>query len=278
VTGFASAWLDRREPVDRRSRSDALVQALANHAAGRALWRVVDLGCGTGANLRATAARLAADQHWTLLDHDPALIAVARDRLAAWADRAEPEEGGLALRKGSRRISVRFRNVDLAADLDAALGDGVDLLTASAFFDLVSPTFIDACAHAAAERGAAFYAVLTYDGRQRLAPEDAADAAILAAFNAHQANDKGFGPAAGPAAAQCLRAAFAARGYRVCEADSPWRLDAGDAALIGELVAGIAEAARATGSPAASTIAAWAGLRRTAAFVGHTDTLALPES
>ena len=276
MTGFASAWLDRREPVDARSRSAALLSALARHAAGQERYRVVDLGCGTGANLRATAAHLGHVQHWTLIDHDPELIAAARERLWAWADEARLEPGRLVLRKGARRIEVLFRNVDLAADLKTAFEDAVDLVTASAFFDLVSASFIDACARIIAARRAAFYAVLTYDGRQSFTPQHPADAAIRAAFNAHQQGEKGFGPAAGPAAPAQLRAAFAATGFRVREGDSPWRLGADDRALMGELIEGVAAAARATGRLDLGTTAAWAAVARSTAFVGHTDMLALP--
>ena len=55
MSDFSAAWLDLREPVDHRSRNRKLERALAKHFDG---WRpitVVDLGCGTGSNLRAIA-------------------------------------------------------------------------------------------------------------------------------------------------------------------------------------------------------------------------------
>jgi hypothetical protein len=118
--------------------------------------------------------------------------------------------------------------------------------------------------------------VLTYDGDQRWVPEHDADAALLEAFHAHQARDKGFGPSAGPNAPDALSDAFSGRGYSVSEADSAWRLGAGDEALIGELAKGFAEAARETGRVDAQAIAAWLAVSRTGAVVGHADTLALP--
>ena len=96
-TGFSAQWLDRREPADHRARNRKLEHALAKHFDG---WRpitVVDLGCGTGSNLRATAPLLGPEQHWTLVDHEQALLDAAAKRLTAWADGADWKEGKLAL-------------------------------------------------------------------------------------------------------------------------------------------------------------------------------------
>jgi hypothetical protein len=62
----------------------------------------------------------------------------------------------------------------------------------------------------------------------------------------------------------------------VSEGDSAWRLGAGEEALIAELAAGFAQAVRETGLVDAPTIADWRAVSRTAAIVGHADTLALP--
>ena len=275
-TGFSAQWLDRREPADHRSRNRKLEHALAKHFDG---WRpitVVDLGCGTGSNLRATAPLLGPEQHWALVDYEQALLDAAAERLAAWADGADWKDGKLALFKGAKRINVEFRRADLARDLEAALGANANLVTASALFDLVSAPFIAAFAAAIAARKSAFYTVLTYDGDQRWTPEHEADAALSEAFHAHQRRDKGFGPAAGPDAPDALSEAFAGVGYTVSEGDSAWRLGAGDEPLIAELAAGFADAVRETGQVDAATIAAWRAVTRTAAVVGHADTLALP--
>jgi SAM-dependent methyltransferase len=275
MSGFAPAWLDLREGVDHRSRNRKLAGALAKHFDG---WRpitVVDLGCGTGSNLRATAPLLGPEQHWTLVDNDQGLLDVAAERLAAWADGADRQGGTLALFKGAKRIDVEFRCANLAGDLEGALGPNANLVTASALFDLVSPEFIARLAAAVVARKSAFYTVLTYDGDQRWAPEHEADAALTAAFNAHQRRDKGFGPAAGPDAPDALSEAFAAAGYPVQEGDSAWRLGAGDEALIAELAAGFADAAGETGQVDAQTILAWRSSPHAGAVVGHSDTLAL---
>ena len=158
------------------------------------------------------------------------------------------------------------------------LAPSANLVTAAALFDLVSAEFIGKFAAALGRRKSAFYTVLTYDGDQRWTPEHEADAVLLEAFNSHQKRDKGFGPAAGPDAGDALSEAFSAAGYSVEEADSAWRLAESDAALIANLANGFADAARETGLVDAPTIDGWRAITRTAAVVGHTDTLAIPRS
>jgi SAM-dependent methyltransferase len=276
MSGFSAAWLDLREAADHRSRNKKLAHALARHFDG---WRpitIIDLGCGTGSNLRATAPLLGPEQHWTLVDIDAQLLDAALARLTAWADGTDRLQEKLVLFKGAKRITVEFRAADLARDLDAALGPNANLVTASALFDLVSTDFIGKFAAALARRRSGFYTVLTYDGDQRWTPEHEADATLLAAFNAHQTRDKGFGPAAGPDAADSLSDAFSALGYAIEEGDSAWRLGAGDERLIANLAAGFAEASAETGLVDAGAVAGWRAVTRIAAIVGHTDTLALP--
>jgi len=275
MSGFDARWLDLREPVDHRSRNEELARALARRFADRAI-AVLDLGCGTGSNLRATAPLLGPVQHWTLVDHDPALLQAAIQRLSSWADTAECRGAELALSRRGKQILVRLRSADLARDLEPVLAVEAELVTASALFDLASADFIAEVAAAVARSRAAFYTVLTYNGVQRWTPKHEGDGAMAAAFRRHQAGDKGFGAAAGPMAPSLLAAAFDAAGYWVSDGDSGWRLEAGDEALIAELAAGFAAAVGETDLVPQVKIAEWQALPRTGALVGHTDTLALP--
>jgi hypothetical protein len=151
------------------------------------------------------------------------------------------------------------------------------LVTAAALFDLVAPAWIEGLARATAAAGAVFYTALSYDGTERWTPPHPADAAMLAAFVAHQGRDKGFGPAAGPAATELLARAFRAHGYAVSTAASPWRLGPGDAALIRALAQGTVAAVRETGVVPEETIRGWLGARlaATACEIGHADLLAV---
>lgn len=276
MSGFAASWLDLREPADHRSRSEDLAKMLARHLDRRSHISVLDMGCGTGSNLRGTAPWLGPDQHWTLVDYDPALLEAAQARLSAWASRSEKCNNQLVLHKDGKRITVELRRADMASDLDRVFTARPDLVTASALFDLGSADFISEVAAEVVRCRAAFYTVLTYNGKQRWTPKHDADAAMASAFRAHQTRDKGFGESAGPMAPALLSAAFDAAGYSVSEGDSAWRLEAGDEALIAELIPGFAGAVRETALVPEPKLDAWIRVRRTGALVGHTDTLALP--
>jgi SAM-dependent methyltransferase len=279
MSGFSADWLALREPADHRARDRELAQSLAERFSARDRVAIVDLGCGAGSNLRALAPVLPPRQDWRLVDHDPALLAEARDRIARWADEERSEADGLLVRKADKHLSVVFRQANLAADLEGALSGTVDLVTAAALFDLVSPAWIERFTDAVVARGASFATALTYNGEERWEPPHPADAEMLAAFHRHQQGDKGFGGSAGPRATTLLADAFQRRGYAVRAGESPWRLEPGrDAPLIAELALGIAQAVRETRLVPEPTISAWLEARLSGAVctVGHTDLLAVP--
>lgn len=273
---FSPEWLSLREPVDHRSRNKDLLAKVAAHLADSPQPTIVDIGCGTGSNLRATAPSLGRRQRWVLVDYDPRLLEAAAGTLARWAETAIRDDAGLVLIRGRQTITVSFRQADLAADLEGALAGDVDLVTASAFFDLASADFIARFATAVASRRAAFYTVLTYDGTKTWTPSHPADTDMGAAFNAHQGSDKGFGPAAGPNAAGLLRSAFLNEGYCVEDAPSPWQLGPADQSLVAALASGFADAVAETGRVDQAIIETWRRIKRTGGNVGHIDTLALP--
>lgn len=279
---FSAEWLALREPVDRAARAQAVAEDVRAYFRDADRISVIDLGCGTGSNLRSTFALLQERQTWLLVDYDPALLAAARSALAAWADQVEETGAALVLKKEDRHLTVRFRQMDLSGGVGALLSSvRPQLVTASALFDLISEPWMATFAQDVAAAGAAFYTVLTYDGRDAFLPAAPLDAAVVAAFGAHQGGDKGFGPAAGPQAPGALATAFRAAGYAISEGDSPWRVDATHAEMARQLLRGIAQAARETGQIPQAEIERWLTYRLTAMsapggviLIGHTDTFA----
>ncbi|MBY8975273.1 class I SAM-dependent methyltransferase [Rhodobacteraceae bacterium NNCM2] len=246
---FSADWLSLRVEADKAARNRDLASRLEAHFAGRSSLRVLDLGAGTGSNMRLTSRHLPPGQHWILADADAALL-----------ERAEASAG----------VSHEGRVCDLATDVDALLKEAPDLVTASALFDLCGADWLDDFAAKLAARGAAFYAVLNYDGREEWAPTHPDDAAVLAAFHADQRRDKGLGPSLGPSAHDHLAGALRNAGFDVHEGASDWHLrQPRDGALIVALAEG-------TGAVAGNT--GWTEARRTAeaVMIGHKDLLALP--
>jgi len=266
MSGFPADWLDLREPHDFAARDPDLLDRLAAWAQERGRLRVVDLGSGTGSNLRATAATLGVPQDWTLIEHDTALIEAGRRRL-----------------EGVDRIAWRYREADLAAPAAAWLPEDVELVTASALIDLVSAAWLERLVAAVAARGAALHVVLTYDGRWRWRPGDIFDADALRLFNAHQRADKGLGPALGGEAAGRLETLLTPLAGTVHTGRSDWRLEPEDRAIQTALLAGYAEAALAKAPEEAEEIRGWQAQRqrqiergRSRHIVGHHDLLYLP--
>jgi hypothetical protein len=276
MTGFSKEWLALREAADHRARDPHLRDAVASHLASRAHVAIVDLASGAGSNLRALAPVIAARQSWRLVDHDPTLLAAARETLGDWAD--SRDQSGTRFEKNGRQIDVAFQSVDLASAPGDALDGEIDLVTAAAFFDLVSSDWISSFCDALARRRLPLYAALTYSGEEVWTPAHPADAAALAAFHAHQARDKGFGGGAGPRAGAAVEERLRSRGYRVATAYSPWRLGEAEGALIAALADGAASAIAETNLLDPALVEDWRQARRRAIAceIGHVDLFAIP--
>ena len=273
MSGFSVDWLSLREPVDHRSTNPAVRAAFVRDFGTRDMLRITDLGSGTGSHLRSLAPHLGMRQAWRLVDYDPRLLASARSILSAWAEEARDIDDRLLLRRGAQTIDVEFVEADLVGGLDALLDRPTDAVTSAALFDLVSGEFIQRLAAAMATAKLPLYAILSYDGHSKWSPPHEADADMLDAFHQHQGRDKGFGPAAGPRAADLLGAAFAQHGFAVTSGPSPWLLTQPHRQLIGDLAEGIAQAVTETGSVDVGRVSNWLDARREAKAceIGHRD-------
>ena len=280
MTGFSAQWLALREPADHRARDASLRDQVMHDLTHLARVRpgqikVVDLGCGSGSNLRALAPHMPATQHWTLVDYDPALLSAAKTALAHWADQIVSDQDTLVLLKNGKHISVNFLCEDLSSNLELVLSLSTDLLTAAAFFDLVAESWLE---RFCSLLRSPLYTVLTYNGQEIWHPPAPMDTAMLKAFHAHQQTDKGFGVAAGPNAAGVMETLLKARGFAVSSAQSPWKLAAADRNLIEQLAIGSAGAVLETKQVSAEEVSAWRQSRSVAQTceIGHTDLYARP--
>lgn len=273
--GFSAAWLQQREPFDTAAR-DAAAQRLHLAARLHAMappagtpWRVIDLGCGTGANLRWLAPRLGGAQEWLAVDHDAAL-------LREWPSRMD----GPGFEAGIVR-----QQTDLAHDLETLPWHAAHLVTASALLDLVSAGWLQRLVQLAIAARPALLFTLSVDGRHDWAPRDPMDATVNRRFAEHQRRDKGFGLALGGQAAATLQRALRGSGYRVFSAPSDWWIDSQQgpqaSAMQRALVDGIASAASEQDPASLAALEAWRQRRHALAAsgqlrVGHVDLLALP--
>lgn len=263
---FDAAWLALREAVDHRSRSAAQAADLSRWLEDSAA-TVVDLGSGTGSNLRYLAPRLPTPQSWTLIDHDPALL-----------HRVDSLSDGWSVRPVVADLS------DIGSEEMSTILGGADVVTASALLDLVSETWMSGIAVQCATRGCAALFALSYDGSVEWSggahPDDTF---VRDAVNAHQRGDKGLGQALGPDAGSVAAQCFEDLGYRTDVAHTPWHLGVEEAELGRVLVDGWVSAAIAIHPEDEARIRIWGDSRRadlaggrTTLTVGHLDVLALP--
>ncbi|MEP2943531.1 MAG: class I SAM-dependent methyltransferase [Hyphomicrobiales bacterium] len=263
---FSAEWLALREPIDHAARNDDIINALNILFEGKKTIRLTDIGSGTGSTIRALTPTLESAIAWHLVDNDPALLNIAQKE-AAGAD-------------------VITSHADLSLSLDAIFSQPTDLITTSAFLDLVSEDWISGFVDAVVERRLPFYAALNYDGRAGALPPLTDDEIILAAFNTHQKTDKGLGPALGPDAAHTAMACFEKAGYEITHGLSDWQAGPDHAAFQKMLLDGWRGAASEIRPDLKTDFDDWFAKRLSlieeadttgaSVFVGHIDFLALP--
>ena len=252
MTGFSAEWLALREPADAAARS-ATLASFATTGVKTAM-RGLDLGGGTGANVRYLSSRVRSPQHWTIVDNDAALLA----RAPAYAE---------------------THRADLNAVVDdETLFPGATLVTASALLDLVSEEWLATLVQRCRAANAAVLFALTYDGRILCSPEEPEDDDVRQLVNAHQKTDKGFGPALGPDAAAAAASLLSVAGYTTRQERTDWKLTGDMRILPRELVTGWAGAASEMAPDRRDAVTDWHSRRmahidagRSRIVVGHID-------
>lgn len=287
--GFTADWLTLREPADASARSDRLAKEVFRHVnVDGSAFHGIDLGTGTGADIRYLAMRGPERQSWLGVDDDRRLLEVVPEHMLAWADRegwsASVESGDVVLSRGGRACRVVVRQMNLNEFVGATGADisrGVQLVAASALLDLVSERWLKALAERCRAAHVAALFALTYDGRIDCDPDDPDDSRVQMLVNRHQRTDKGFGPALGPAATGEASGIFAAMGYRIERDRSDWRLPPDSARLQRQLIDGWAAAACALEPGERSAVEQWRMRRlahveqgRSTITVGHEDVAA----
>src|SRR5918993_5061331 len=154
-----ASWLRLREPSDATARSSAVTRALVDAVGSRDPIRVLDLGTGTGANVRYLAPHLPPRQQWLIVDRDSTNLTLVPRRMATWAAvhgfGVEERSDGCAIIGPRLTCEVETRTIDLARLGDERLFAGRDVVTASALLDLASEVWLATLAGHCRAAGAA---------------------------------------------------------------------------------------------------------------------------
>lgn len=248
---FPVEWLELRKPFDHAARFEGLVEPLGLTGPVS----VVELGCGTGSGALWLRDRLPKGSTFTLVDHDPALLA------------AVPEGLGTCVQHDLHALEQ--------LQVDA------DLVSCQALIDLVSESWLERFAAWVAARRVPVVVALTVDGRVEWCPQDEEDAVVQEAFRAHQLTDRGFGASPGPHAAGRFASMLVGHGYTVRMHRADWSIPADASAMVTEMVEGTSHAAGEMLGEA--RVAGWRARRlqqvvdgQLALTVGHIDLVAWP--
>ncbi|MDC0434401.1 class I SAM-dependent methyltransferase [bacterium] len=285
--GFSESWLELREPADHAARSTAVLDKLVHWRKSHDTLRVMELGAGTGSNLRYLMPALGHDQHWLLMDNDAALLEHLPKLMQQFTDTHHAQLTGnsdcLFVEHANFSARITTRVIDLASQLDQLMQQETHLLTASALLDLTSAAWLDQLASIVHQHQCACLFALNYNGTIDWQPVSESDAAVSNLLNRHQLGEKGFGAALGPAAGSYFADQLQHSNNKVVVESSDWQIDESMAALQLAIIEGWAPAAIEQDSGAAGQIDTWFEQRKawitegvSRLSVGHNDVLALP--
>lgn len=276
ISTATPGWLALRAPADDAARSTELARELggmlaARRASAAAPFVLHDLGAGTGSMTRWLAPRLPGRQRWVLRDGDADIV--EHLDLSAVVDAA----GG--------PIDADVVVEDLA-ELPRDAFDGAAAVTASALLDVITAAEAAHIVAACVAAGAPALFSLTVTGAVTLRPSarlDAVEHAISEAFDDHQRRDADGRRMLGPDAVAATADLFAAAGWSVRRASTPWRLQRRDSELTSAWLNGWIDAAVEWRPELTDDAEAYRRLRRAQATAGrlrvtvsHEDLLAWP--
>lgn len=238
------AWLHLSDTLDDKARAIELAWQFARCLPSRP--HILDLGAGTGGNLRYLLPRLGRRiQDWTLVEANPGLFDRMETETERWA-RAygwgiSRQSGQPLLFGDDLRCHLTMVRQDIGFDVYSLGIQRYDGVAAHRFLGWVSPEWLD---HFVVELNSSgrlpLLATGLPDGVPNWQPGDPDDGLIADLVLASAGRDHGQGPPLGLTAGKTLTRVLGSAGYQVDGARSDWRLDGSRstrrlAALIHEL-------------------------------------------
>lgn len=283
---FDPNWLQERYPFDADARNKEREWEAIHQFAYLDHVHLVDLGTGTGSNVRYYLEQFPQNQTWHCVEEDGALKEMFWQNIKQLAktEGYELEWNGEALKmsKSGHWVNIHFVEGNLM-ELDSLVDLlRTDFILANAVFDLFSEAQFSELIHIISHHSLSLFFSLNYEG-MKFFPSEEADVFYIDQYNAHMKRPQPFGHGMGPDASQLMEKAFRTALAEVKLGESIWEIGEKDEKMLTYLLGffedALADWWKTTEEKAA--FIAWIGRKKTmiqeqqlAANVYHQDVLA----
>ncbi len=221
-------WYDERFEYDCQARNPQVEQACFHHFFGRKSMTIVDLGSGTGSNCLYFFEKFPEQQKWIFIETQENVSQYALKRLSKSATekgyKAVQKENKLTLTKEERNISIEYITASFLDLVDLVNLDEVDLVMASAAFDLISfPQFIQ-FGSVLLEKKLPLLTTLNY-AEMNFDSEEPTDVFCIEKYESFMNRPQEFGKAMGKKCPRILVDFFQKQEANVEVGSSTWRLE-----------------------------------------------------
>ena len=221
-------WHDERFNYDCQARNQQVEQACFHYFFGKKSMTIIDLGSGTGSNCLYFFEKFPSQQKWIFIEKEEIISEYALARLSKEAANknytATRNGASLILSKDERTIDIEYRTgsfLDLAEIVDL---DKVDLVMASAVFDLIAfPQFLD-IASVLLEKKLPLLTTLNY-AEMNFSSEEPLDIFFIEKYESFMTRPRSFGKAMGKKCPRVLVDFFQKQKAEVIFGSSIWKLE-----------------------------------------------------
>jgi len=236
---FDPNWLQERYPFDAEARNKELEWQAVHQFAFLNHIQIVDLGCGTGSNVRYYMEQFPQNQTWYCVEEDAGLKEMFWQNISQVAreENYELEKKGdmLKMTKSGHEMEIHFIEGNLM-QLDGLVDLlRTDLILANAVFDLFSETQFTELIHTISHHSLSLLFSLNYEGMKFFPPEED-DAFYIEQYNAHMKRPQDFGQGMGPDASHLMESVLKRALADVKAGESIWEIGERDEKMLAYLL------------------------------------------
>ena len=221
-------WHEERFAYDCQARNHEVEQACFHHFYGKNKMTIVDLGSGTGSNCLYFFEKFPAQQNWIFIEQKAHVSEYALKRLKREAEasgyEATTDANKLTLKKEERSVEIEYLT-DSFLDLEKLVNlDEVDLVMASAVFDLLSFPQFTSFASVLLEKKLPLLTTLNY-ADMNFDDDIPADIFFIEKYESYMNRPQEFGKAMGKKCPRVLVDFFQKQQAEVVYGSSIWKLE-----------------------------------------------------